>query len=58
MYESDNQVADSGRADEHPSDIQPNLVHRVLLRGEDGISTHIPPVSFILMLNHEGVYMN
>jgi len=58
VYVSDNQIADNGRANEYPSDIQPNLVHSVLLGGKDGISTHVHSVSFILMMNHEGAYMN
>lgn len=58
MYVIDNQIADNGRANDKSSDIQPNLIHKVLLDGEDGISTHVHSVSFILMMNHEGAYVN
>lgn len=57
MYKSDNQVADSGHANEHPSDIQPSLIHSVLLHCNDEI-TRIHSVSFMLMMNHEEAYMN
>ena len=53
MYVSDNQVADNGRANDNSSDIQPHLIHNVLLGGKDGISIHVYTVSFVPMVNHQ-----
>ena len=58
MYVSHNQVGDNDHANQHSSDIQPNLVQSVLLDGKDGTSTHVHSVSFILIMNHEGADMN